>query len=167
MNEEALKHAFGLFKADGYNGTIEDYKALIKENKEALDYSYGLFSSDGYNGSIGDFSTLVGVGNQQGPAKETANVGSVNQAVDTDSNLGNGSLGSQKYDEATQITKDEINLINDEVSQISFEPITESVYTPGGYMGYGGGYKEVKKQPYKEYLDQAKYSLYGCFFTSL
>ena len=159
MNEEALEYSFNLFKADGYNGTLEDYKALINENKEALDYSYGLFSSDGYNGSVEDFSTLVGVGNQQGPAKETANVGSVNQAVDTDSSSENGSLGSQKYDAATQINQDEINLINDEVSQISFEPITESVYTPGGYMGYGGGYKEVKKQPYKEYLDQAKKSL--------
>jgi len=111
--------------------------------------------------SFDDWSKNVfsSLGNQKDPAKETANVGSVNQAVDTDSNLGNGSLGSQKYDEATQITKDEINLINKEVSQISFEPIIESVYTPGGYMGFGGGYKEVKKQPYKEYLDQAKKSL--------
>ena len=95
-------------------------------------------------------------GNQQDPARETANVGSENQAVDTDSISASGSLGSQKYDDATQITKDEINLINEEVNQISFEPITESVYTPGGYMGYGGSYKEVKKQPYKEYLDQSK-----------
>lgn len=156
MNEEALEYSFNLFKADGYNGTLEDYKTLIKEDKEALSYSYGLFSSDGYNGSVEDFSTLVGVGNQQDPAKETANVGSENQAVDTDSNSESGSLESQKYDAATQITQDEINLINDEVNQISFEPTTESVYTPGGYMGYGGTYRQVKKQPYKEYLDQAK-----------
>jgi len=81
MNEEALEYSFNLFKADGYNGTLEDYKALIKKDKEALSYSYGLFSSDGYNGSIEDFSTLVGVGNQQDPVEETANAGSENQAV--------------------------------------------------------------------------------------
>jgi hypothetical protein len=81
MNEEALEYSFNLFKADGYNGTIEDYKTLIKEDGEALSYSYGLFSSDGYNGSIGDFSTLLGVGKQTDPAKETASAGSENQAV--------------------------------------------------------------------------------------
>lgn len=43
-------------------------------------------------------------GNQQDPAKETANVGSENQAVDTDSSLASGSSGSQE-----QKVKDLIN----------------------------------------------------------
>ena len=94
MNEKALEYSFNLFKADGYNGTLEDYKALIKKDEKALSYSYGLFSSDGYNGSIEDFSTLVGVGNQQDPAKETASVGSENQAVVGDFSSAPGSLVS-------------------------------------------------------------------------
>jgi hypothetical protein len=62
MNEEALQYSFELFKADGYNGSIEDYKSLINSNQEALDYSYSLFNNDGYNGSLDDFSSLIGVG---------------------------------------------------------------------------------------------------------
>jgi hypothetical protein len=51
MNEEALEYSFNLFKADGYDGTLQDYQTLIKEDKEALSYAYGLFSNDGYEGS--------------------------------------------------------------------------------------------------------------------
>ena len=114
MNEEALEYSFNLFKADGYNGTLEDYKALIEKDKEALDYSYGLFSKDGYSGSIGDFSTLVGVGNQQDPAKETASVGSENQAVDTDSSSENGSSVLSEaneiyiFDDKTKVARPDI-----------------------------------------------------------
>lgn len=134
MNEEALNYSFKLFKADGYNGTIEDYKALIKENKEALDYSYGLFSKDGYNGSIGDFSTLVGVGNQQGPAKETANAGSENQAVDTGYNLANGSLDLEKYNNIRSnfgykpLTKEQYNKeLNNQITQEELKNVTDYV----------------------------------------
>ncbi len=59
MNPEALEYSYGLFKNDGYNGSLEEYQELIATNQEAKDYSFNLFTSDGYNGSIEDFSTLV------------------------------------------------------------------------------------------------------------
>lgn len=61
MNEEALQYGYNLFKNDGYNGTFEEYKALISSNKEALDYSYTLFKNDGYTDSIDDFENLFGL----------------------------------------------------------------------------------------------------------
>ena len=50
MNEEALQYSYDLFKQDGYNGSVEEYKKLISEDKEALNYSFSLFSNDGYSG---------------------------------------------------------------------------------------------------------------------
>ena len=84
MNEEALEYSFNLFKADGYNGTLKDYKALIKKDKEALNYSYGLFSSDGYNGNVDDFSSLM-LGKQEGvdTAAVTAAPGEPQQPEDS------------------------------------------------------------------------------------
>lgn len=159
MNEEALKHAFGLFKADGYNGTIEDYKALIKENKEALDYSYGLFSSDGYNGSIGDFSTLVGVGNQQGPAKETANVGSENQAVDTDSSSENGSSERPKYN-YYEIGGRKITDLEFEASQANENPLRkEDVYEIDGVRYYADQLQpHIGKLSIEQYISRLRAS---------
>jgi hypothetical protein len=61
MNEEALVYSYDLFKKDGYNGTLEDYKELIQSNPEALNYSYDLFKKDGYADSIEDFESLVGL----------------------------------------------------------------------------------------------------------
>jgi hypothetical protein len=61
MNEEALQYGYNLFKNDGYNGTLEEYKALISSNKEALDYSYTLFKNDGYKDSVDDFESLLGL----------------------------------------------------------------------------------------------------------
>lgn len=59
MNEEALKYSYDLFSKDGYNGSLDDYKELVKTDKEALGYSYNLFSKDGYNGSIDEFKELI------------------------------------------------------------------------------------------------------------
>jgi hypothetical protein len=64
MNEEALKYAHGLFTKDGYNGSLDDFKALVSTDKKALDYSYGLFKKDGYADSIDDYSALLGLGKQ-------------------------------------------------------------------------------------------------------
>ena len=74
MNEEALEYSFNLFSDNGYNGTIDDYKALISSNQEALQESYQIFSGGGYNGTIDDYSTLLGVGKQTGVAEMGAAV---------------------------------------------------------------------------------------------
>lgn len=91
MDDKALQVSYELFKAKGYNGTIEDYSALIKENEEALNVSHQLFSQNGYSGSIEDFSNLVGLEKTQGPAKDAAVVGPM-KAVDSDLTSSDGSL---------------------------------------------------------------------------
>jgi hypothetical protein len=70
MNEEALQYAWELFKKDGYEGSVDDYKSLIKSNKEALDYSYQLFNKDGYTGNIDDFSGLLGITQTSQPIQQ-------------------------------------------------------------------------------------------------
>ena len=62
MDEEALNDSFSLFAKNGYNGTVEDYKELIRTEKDALNDSYDLFKGNGYSGSVNDFSSLVGIG---------------------------------------------------------------------------------------------------------
>ena len=61
MNEQALQDAFNLFTKEGYNGTFNDYKELIKTNEGAFNDSYGLFKNSGYNGSLNDFGSLMGL----------------------------------------------------------------------------------------------------------
>jgi len=159
MNEEALKYSFKLFKADGYNGTIEDYKTLIKENEEALSYSYGLFSSDGYNGSIEDFSTLVGVGNQQDPVKEAANAGSENQAVDTDSSSENGSLERPKSN-YYEIGGRKITDLEFEASQANENPLRkEDVYEIDGVKYYADQLQpHIGKLSVEQYISRLRAS---------
>ncbi len=98
MNEEALQYSYDLFKKDGYNGSFDDYKKLIKEDTEALDYSYKLFSSDGYDGAIEDFTKLITTEpvKEGAVATETAPAAAVKEAVDTGSTSEDGSLGSQE-----------------------------------------------------------------------
>ena len=100
MNEEALLYSFELFSKDGYEGSIEDYKELIKTNEEALKHSYDLFSKDGYEGDEYKFQNLVGVEpvKTEAVATETAPVTAGNQAVDTGLESEDISLESQPTD---------------------------------------------------------------------
>ena len=100
MNEEALLYSFELFSKDGYEGSIEDYKELIKTNEEALKHSYDLFSKDGYEGDEYKFQNLVGVEpvKTEAVATETAPVAAGNQAVDTGLASEDISLESQSTD---------------------------------------------------------------------
>ena len=56
MNEEAIQYSYELFKKDGYEGTVDQYKSLIAENNDAYNHSYKLFKDDGYDGGkdLGD-----------------------------------------------------------------------------------------------------------------
>jgi hypothetical protein len=102
MNEEALQYSFELFTNDGYEGTIEEYKELLKNDQEALDYSYDLFSKDGYDGEKQEYNKLIGAvqeDTQDFPtavATETAPVTADATAEDTDLALVDTSLESQK-----------------------------------------------------------------------
>jgi len=62
MNEEAIRDAYNLFEATGYNKSYEDFRALINSNPEALQDAYGLFTATGYNKDIESFKSLMGVG---------------------------------------------------------------------------------------------------------
>ena len=95
MNEEALVYSFNLFSNNGYNGTIDDYKALLGSNQEALNTSYQLFTSGGYNGTIEDYSALLGVGKPMGVAEVGAAVTPTGEAPEsTESELVDGSSAS-------------------------------------------------------------------------
>jgi len=61
MDEKALQYAYELFQADGYTGSVDDFKNLIDTNPDAFNYSFELFKADGYQDSIDDFATLLGV----------------------------------------------------------------------------------------------------------
>jgi hypothetical protein len=65
MNEKALEYSYELFKRDGYNGSLDDYKSLISSNNKALEHSYSLFNNDGYNGSLEEFSKMVSISEPQ------------------------------------------------------------------------------------------------------
>ena len=104
MNEEALKYSFDLFVKDGYNGTIDDYKELIKTNEKARSVSYNLFTSDGYNGSDTDFNNLMGIDNtimlsdeELGKTNDSANVDPSVESDTTGSGLGDGLLDVLKH----------------------------------------------------------------------
>ena len=105
MNEEALKYSFDLFVKDGYNGTIDDYKELIKTNDKARSVSYNLFTSDGYNGSDADFNNLMGIDNtimlsdeELGKTNDSANVDPSVESDTTGSGLDDGFSESQEKD---------------------------------------------------------------------
>ncbi len=110
MNEEALKYSFDLFVKDGYNGTIDDYKELIKTNDKARSVSYNLFTSDGYNGSDADFNNLMGIDNtimlsdeELGKTNDSANADPSVESDTTGSGLDDGFSESQEKD--TEIEK--------------------------------------------------------------
>jgi hypothetical protein len=70
MDEKALQHTYDLFHKDGYNGSFEDYKALIAEDDELVDHVFNLFTEDGFDGDVETFKTLVGSGKIKGSAAE-------------------------------------------------------------------------------------------------
>lgn len=127
MNEEALNDSFNLFAKNGYNGTIEDYQELIRTEKDALNDSYNLFKGNGYSGSASDFSSLIGMG----PAK-TNDSASADPAVesnqnDTDSQSGDGSLGSQPELTTWQSVKNSLSNLGE-----NFDDVREFWSDDGG-----------------------------------
>ena len=62
MNEEAIQQGYSIFKSEGYNGSIDDYKQLISTNGNALKQTYDIFKQEGYNEDINSFKTLMGIG---------------------------------------------------------------------------------------------------------
>ena len=82
MNEQALKDAYELFTAGGYQGTLEDYITLINSNPEALEDSYSLFKEGGYTKPIEDFQVLIGVKKKDDMASDSGDGLSVSPISD-------------------------------------------------------------------------------------
>jgi len=61
MNEQALKDAYDLFRAEGYEGSIEEFISLMQTNPEAVNDAFSIFQDEGYEDSIDDFQNLIGV----------------------------------------------------------------------------------------------------------
>ena len=100
MNEEALKYSYDLFTQDGYNGSLEDYKKLMKNDKEAFQYSHDLFKNDGYEGDLNKFSELLNVGKTPAVVEEVATVTAKNdQATGMELLSEDGSSDLPKTDE--------------------------------------------------------------------
>ena len=152
MNEEALQYSYDLFKQDGYNGSIEDYKKLINEDKEALNYAFDLFSNDGYNGEVEEFNTLVGVGKLNNSVDVNPETGL--EILDTDLKSKDGSLESQKiltnggivsmYDQYINDNKDEPTNYN--VDNVAGQFIIDKVagFTSGAASLLGGAAEGVE-----------------------
>ena len=152
MNEEALQYSYDLFKQDGYNGSIEDYKKLINEDKEALNYAFDLFSSDGYSGEVEEFNTLVGVGKLNNSVDVNPETGL--EILDTDLKSKDGSLESQKiltnggivsmYDQYINDNKDEPTTYN--VDNVAGQFIIDKVagFTSGAASLLGGAAEGVE-----------------------
>jgi len=65
MNEEAINDGYQYFVETGYQGTIDDYKALLNTNEDAVNDTYKHFVETGYNGTVNDFVTLFGIGEKK------------------------------------------------------------------------------------------------------
>jgi len=103
MNEQAIKDAYDLFTAGGYNGSQEEFLSLISTNQQARKDAFELFSSAGYNGAEEEFLSLLGLGVTSKKKEE-----SVSPSVQEDTlldTLGTGQVGlsgftrSSRYDE--------------------------------------------------------------------
>ena len=152
MNEEALQYSYDLFKQDGYNGSIEDYKKLINEDKEALNYAFDLFSNDGYSGEVEEFNTLVGVGKLNNSVDVNPETGL--ETLDTDLKSKDGSSESQKiltnggivsmYDQYINDNKDEPKNYN--VDNVAGQFIIDEVagFTSGAASLLGGAAEGVE-----------------------
>ena len=146
MNEEALQYSFELFTNDGYEGTIEEYKELLKNDQEALDYSYDLFSKDGYDGNNQEYNKLIGAvqeDTQDFPtavATETAPVTADATAEDTDLALVDTSLESQSNApfviDGQPATEKEFNEYKKDLAERDVLEKDESFFSATGFVDF-------------------------------
>ena len=146
MNEEALQYSFELFTNDGYEGTIEEYKELLKNDQEALDYSYDLFSRDGYDGNNQEYNKLIGAvqeDTQDFPtavATETAPVTADATAEDTDLALVDTSLESQSNApfviDGQPATEQEFNEYKKDLAERDVLEKDESFFSATGFVDF-------------------------------
>ena len=146
MNEEALQYSFELFTNDGYEGTIEEYKELLKTNQEALDYSYDLFSKDGYDGEKQEYNKLIGAVQEDAQdfptavATETAPVTADATAEDTELAPVDTSLESQSNApfviNGQPATEQEFNEYKKDLAERDVLEKDESFFSATGFVDF-------------------------------
>ena len=110
MNEQAIQDAYNLFVQQGYEKSIDEFKALIATNPNALNDSYNLFKSQGYNKSVDDYKALMGVG-------ASVQVQSSKKKEGTESLSASGSLVSQQPEEQVGIVGNVGSALNKSILQ--------------------------------------------------
>ena len=61
MNEEAIKVMHELARKEGFEGSVDDFKSLMKSNEGALSTMYELAKEEGYEKDQSSFAELMGV----------------------------------------------------------------------------------------------------------
>ena len=132
MNEKALQDSYNIFKAQGYNKSIEEYKTLLKSNGNALNDSYKLFKSKGYNKSIDDYKVLMGVSSDPVKKKEpTASVSPSGQKPTSSVTPAKKASGQPDY---LSPTSD----LGPKSPKMEFDYKTKKEAVVGEYKGYPG-----------------------------
>ena len=164
MNEEALKYSFDLFVKDGYNGTIDDYKELIKTNDKARSVSYNLFTSDGYNGSDADFNNLMGIDNtimlsdeELGKTNDSANVDPSVESDTTGSGLDDGFSESQEKDTGIErlFGKNEVTDFFGDIARAWQSGTAQGRSLDSAIEIFKSG-KDMTEDQYVEFVEQAR-----------
>jgi len=164
MNEQALQDAFNLFTEEGYNGTFDDYKELIKTNEDAFNDSYGLFKSTGYNGSQNDFSSLMGL-----ETAKTQDSAAADPIVESQNDTGSKSeSGLSRSVDASDFenTKEKNTYIEDFFGKNEFTDFVGDIYR-AGKSGWTAGAsvneafdiykgKEATDQEVKDFLEKTR-----------
>ena len=100
MNEQAVEHAYSLFKADGYENSIDDFQSLLQTNNDAVSHAFNLFRNDGYQNSIEEFETLLGLKKKDQTDQEDDS--SVLESGTSDVDDGSLVLGESEESEETE-----------------------------------------------------------------
>ena len=88
IDKEQLEQSHRMFVAEGYDGNLEQFSALMKNNPAALNDMFGLYVEAGYRDSKDAYAELIGAK----PPK------TVKKKVVTESNGEDGSLDSSETD---------------------------------------------------------------------
>jgi len=167
MNEEAIQYSYELFKKDGYEGSVDQYKSLITENKDAYNHAYKLFKDDGYEGGESGFKGLVVSPPKEGASKKATAV-STESPSDSAQGVGESvTAGSPSVDsEQPQPQVEGEDPIVQEIEARKQEPNPEIVALYDSYKQTGEITIEDEQQVAQKVADQKKGEGRGWYETA-
>ena len=156
MNEEAIQYSYELFKKDGYEGSVEQYKSLIAENKDAYNHAYKLFKDDGYEGGESGFKGLVMSPPKEEEASKKATAVSTESPSDSAQGVGESvTAGSPSVDSEQPQVEGEDPIVQ-EIEDRKQEPNPEIVALYEAYKQTGEITIEDEQQVAQKVADQKK-----------